>query len=194
MAGNFTQSGHLDLAVAEPFIDAVTVLLGNGDGTFTQASTISFGKSFPFVPSNMALVAGDFRNIGRTDLAVASTNPVFGDTLDVLLGNGDGTFQAPNEISLGSGVYPMAIVAGDFTGTGGAGPLDLATADFNGSGTDDYSVFIGNGDGTFQPADNLRARWVRRIHDRNRDRRFRRQRPDRPGDHPDRTPIACRWS
>jgi hypothetical protein len=153
VAGNFTQSGHTDLVVAEPFIDAVSVLLGNGDGTFNQASTISFGKSFPFVPSNIALVTGDFRNIGRTDLAVASTNPVFGDTLDVLLSNGDGTFQAPNEISLGYGAKPMAIVTGHFSGTGGAGPLDLATGDFNGSGTDDYSVFIGKGDGTFQPAE-----------------------------------------
>ena len=36
VAGNFTSSGHLDLAVAEPFINAVTVLLGHGDGTFTR--------------------------------------------------------------------------------------------------------------------------------------------------------------
>ena len=125
---------------------AVTVLLGDGNGTFTQGSTISFGESFPFVPQTMSLVAGDFRNNGLTDLAVASSNFFFGDTIDVLLGKGDGTFQDPASISLGSGVSPAAIVAADFTGNG---ILDLATADANGSGTDDYSVLLGNGDGTF---------------------------------------------
>ena len=148
VAGSFTPNGPVDLAVAEPFIDAVTVLLGAGDGTFTQSSTISFGGTFPFVPNSMAPVAGDFRNNGITDLAVASKDP-FGDTLDVLLGNDDGTFQAsagPEAISLGFGVDPVAIVAGDFTNNG---ILDLATADGNAGGTDDYSVLLGNGDGTF---------------------------------------------
>jgi FG-GAP-like repeat len=153
VAGNFTNSGHLDLAVAEPFIDAVTVLVGAGNGTFTQGSTISFGETI-IAPSSMALVTGDFRNNGLTDLAVASSNffPVYGDTVNVLLSNGDGTFQAPaaqSEISIGSGIYPTAIVAGYFTNNG---VLDLATADANGGGTDDFSVFLGNGDGTFQPA------------------------------------------
>ena len=44
-------------------------------------------------------------------------------------------------------MIPIAIVAGDFTDNG---ILDLATADANGNGTDDYSVYLGNGDGTFQ--------------------------------------------
>jgi FG-GAP-like repeat len=147
VAGNFTSNGRLDLAVAERSIDAVTMLLGNGDGTFNQASTIAFGEAYP--PENLVLVAGDFRNNGITDLAVASTNtfPLIGDTVDVLLGNGDGTFQAPTVISLGYGVDPIAIAAGTFTNNG---ILDLVTADSNGGGTDDYSVFLGNGDGTFQ--------------------------------------------
>ncbi len=150
VAGNFTGSGHLDLAVAEPFIDAVTILLSNGDGTFTQGSTISFGEALPFVPNSMSLVAADFRNNGLTDLAVASSNPVLGDTVDVLSSNGNGTFQAPtgsDALSLGFGVYPIAVVAGYFTANGN---LDLATADANGSGIDDFSVYLGNGDGTFQ--------------------------------------------
>ncbi|MFI5457562.1 MAG: beta strand repeat-containing protein [Isosphaerales bacterium] len=150
VVGNFNGDKNLDLAVAEPFTDSVTVLLGNGDGTFNQGSTISFGESFPFVPQNIALATGDFRNNGLTDLAVVSSNFYYGDTLDVLLGNGDGTFQAPQgptAISLGSGVYPIGIVAGHFTNNG---ILDLATADSSGGGTDDYSVYLGNGDGTFQ--------------------------------------------
>ncbi len=145
VAGNFTTNGYVDLAVADPFIDSVTVLLGNGNGTFSQGSTVAFNA--PFGTSHLALVTGDFRNDGLTDLAVARANPVFGDTLDVLLGNGDGTFQAPDVIPLGYGVGPVAIVAGNFTGNG---VLDLATADSNGNGTDDFSVYLGNGDGTFQ--------------------------------------------
>ena len=145
VAGYFDKSGHLDLAVAEPYIDAVTVLLGNGNGTFTQVSTIPFGSGFP--DQFLSLVAGDFRNNGFTDLAVASSN--FSDTVDVLLANNDGSFQLGAAISLGFGAYPVAIVAGDFTNNG---ILDLATADSNGGGTDDYSVCMGNGDGTFQPA------------------------------------------
>jgi len=153
VTGHFTRDGYLDLAVAEPGIDAVTVLLGNGNGTFTQGSTISFGEFFP--PQNMVLTAGDFRNNGLTDLAVASTNPFpfIGDTLDVLVSNGDGTFQAPDEMSLGYGVDPYGIVAGNFTNNGilvnGLPILDLATVDANGTGTDDFSVYLGNGDGTF---------------------------------------------
>jgi large repetitive protein len=146
IAGSFTSNGHVDLVVAEPTINAVTVLLGNGDGTFSQGSTISLGASVP-APSTLSFWAGDLRNNGLTDLVVASTNLYVGDTVDVLLGNGDGTFQAPDVISLGSGVYPVALVAADFTGDG---ILDLATADNNGNSTDDYSVLLGNGDGTFQ--------------------------------------------
>ncbi len=150
MAGNFSNDGHLDLAVAEPFIDAVTVLLGNGNGTFTQGSTISFGEPFPFNPNHMSLVAGDFRNNGLKDLAVVSSGPL-GDTFDVLLGKGDGTFQDPGgaeSISLGFGVDPVAIFAGYFTNDG---ILDLVTADGSGSGSDDYTVYMGKGDGTFVP-------------------------------------------
>ena len=143
VAGDFG-NGHLDLAVADPQTNDVTILLGNGDGTFQVQTPISLGFGFP---STISLVAGDFTGNGVTDLAVAVTDYIFGDSVDILLGNGDGTFQAPNVMSLGYGVYPVAIAAGDFTHNG---VLDLATADNNGDGSDDYSIYLGNGDGTFQ--------------------------------------------
>ncbi len=147
VAGKFTSNGYVDLVVAEPGIDAVTVVLGNGNGTFTQGTTIAFGAATP--PQVMSLVAGDFRNDGLTDVAVATMNIFEGDSVDVLLGNGNGTFQAPDVISLGSAgvLFPVGIVAADFTGNG---ILDLATADASGDGSDDYSVYLGNGNGTFQ--------------------------------------------
>ena len=81
----------------------------------------------------------------------------------MLLGNGDGTFQTPGsrrDLPRLRRAIPVAIVAGDFTNNG---ILDLATADANGIGTDDYSVYLGNGDGTFQAPTPYRARWSRGL-------------------------------
>ena len=71
----------------------MSVLLGNGDGTFQNQVTYAVG-SYP-----VALVAGDFNGDGRTDLAVAN----YGDNdVSVLLGNGDGTFQPQVTYAVGS--------------------------------------------------------------------------------------------
>ena len=116
VAGDFTGDGHLDLAVANYGDDTVSVLLGNGDGTFQPLSQ----------PSNAvgshpdAIVAGDFNGDGHLDLAVANCGD---NTVSVLLGNGDGTFQPQVTYAVGSD--PDAIVAGDFNGDG---RLDLAVA------------------------------------------------------------------
>ena len=139
LAGDFTGNGHTDLAVANYGSDDVSILLGNGDGTFQNPVTYAVGSA----PT--ALVAGDFNGDGRTDLAVANH---YGNTVSVLLGNGDGTFQDAVTYAVGS--YPTALVAGDFNGDG---RTDLAVVnegtypDYSGS----VSVLLGNGDGTFQP-------------------------------------------
>ncbi len=154
VAGQFTGSDNLDLAVADTGTDDVTVFLNAGGGTFLSLAPIPLGNSaFTLIP-NMTLVAGPFTDDGHDDLAVATTDYVNGDSVDVLLGNGDGTFtpvltnQSLPTISLGnSTVLPIAIVVGHFTSSGN---IDLATADSNGTETDDYSIYLGNGDGTFQ--------------------------------------------
>ena len=69
------------------------------------------------------MVAGDFTGNGRTDLAVVNQDYASGNTISVLLGNGDGTFQPQVTYAVGSS--PDAIVAGDFNGDG---HLDLAVA------------------------------------------------------------------
>jgi hypothetical protein len=131
VAGDFTGDGHTDLAVANGGSDTVSVLLGNGDGTFQPQVTYSVGAGLS------AIVAGDFTGDGRIDLVVAN-----GLGVSVLLGNGDGTFQP--QVTYSVGAYPSAIVAGDFNGDG---RLDLAVA----SDLDlTVSVLLGNGDGTFQ--------------------------------------------
>ncbi len=143
--GDFNGDGKLDLAVANADDDTVSVLLGIGDGTF-QAPQIFGAGGLPNLynsSSSAAIAVGDFNGDGKLDLAVANG----GDgAVSVLLGIGDGTFQAP--MSYAAGKYPFgnldAITVGDFNGDD---KLDLAVAD-GGSGT--VSVLLGNGDGSFQ--------------------------------------------
>jgi hypothetical protein len=100
--------------------------------SFQGAVAYNTGAGIP------ALAVGDFNGDGIPDIVTAS--PQFANSVNLLLGNGDGTFQAPrtfptNEIARG-------IAVGDFTGTG---KLDVAIA-----GVQDVVVLLGNGDGTFQ--------------------------------------------
>ena len=103
MAGDFTGNGHLDLAVADRMHRRRHGAPGQrrrhvpGPGAdLSRDATFSVGR-----PIRCRWWPGDFRNNGLTDLAVATTDFFDGDSVDVLLGNGDGTFQAPDVISLG---------------------------------------------------------------------------------------------
>jgi hypothetical protein len=130
VAGDFNGDGHLDLAVANSGSNDVSILLGNGDGTFQPAVEYAVGQQ------PMSIVAGDFNGDGRLDLATANASS---NDISVLLGNGDGTFQPAKEYAAGN--RPFALVAGDFNGDG---KLDLAVTGSS------LSVLLGNGDGTFQ--------------------------------------------
>ena len=130
---DFSGDKILDLAVANYGSNNVSIVLGNGDGTFLSAVPYNVGIG----PS--ALTAGDFAGNGKLDLAVAN----FGDnTVSILLGNGDGTFATAVSYPVGNG--PSAVVTGDFNGDG---KLDLAIANQN---DHTVSILLGNGDGTFQ--------------------------------------------
>jgi hypothetical protein len=96
---------------------------------------------------------GDFNGDGTPDLAVAN----YDGTVSILLGKGDGTFQAAQSYLLGNpgDIYP-SVAVGDFNGDG---HTDIAVANsiYTGAGNFDrgyVSVLLGNGDGTFQPAPN----------------------------------------
>jgi len=130
--GDFNGDGKLDLAVTNEGDNTVSILLGNGKGTFQPQTTVSTGLG----PD--AIVAGDFNGDGKLDLAVANFT---GNTISILLGNGDGTFTAGSTIAGVSS--PVAVVTGDFRN---AGKLDLAVLD-QGDGL--VSVLLGNWDGTF---------------------------------------------
>ncbi len=134
--GDFNGDGKLDLAVANGGLNAVNILLGNGDGTFTQA---------PYLPGGaepLTLVVADFNGDGKLDLAAADFN---GSTVTVLLGNGDGTFT-PTSSSPATGANPEWIVGGDFNNDG---KFDLATVN---DSSDNVTILLGRGNGTFTPA------------------------------------------
>ncbi len=117
---DFNGDGIPDLAVADFLTQQVSILLGNGDGTFQSPKTYGTGNANP-----SSIVVADFNGDGKWDLALTSTPSGLypGNLVILLLGNGDGTFQAPSLYGVGSLAY--SAVVGDFNGDGA---LDLAVA------------------------------------------------------------------
>jgi|CZKY01.1.fsa_nt_gi hypothetical protein len=143
--GDFKGDGKLDLAVTNSASNTVSVLLGNGDGTF-QAHV-----DYPTGNRPTSVVVADFRGVGKRDLAITNGND---NTVGVLLGNGDGTFQPHVDYATGD-INPQWLVVADFNRDG---KLDIATANYGPNYTNaTVSIFLGNGDGTFQPAKDYAA-------------------------------------
>jgi hypothetical protein len=122
--GDFNGDGLMDFVVANAGSNTISVFLSNPNGTY--AAKTDYAVSTPG-----QIVIGDFNLDGKLDLVVAT-----GTNLEVLLGNGDGTFQAPAP----QGIAASALAAGDFDQDG---KLDLFVAS-SASG-----LYLGNGDGTF---------------------------------------------
>jgi hypothetical protein len=137
VAGDFNGDGETDLAATGNNI--ISVLLGNGDGTFQNA--VVTAPTF----SVWSIGPGDFNGDGKLDLATAGSFG-FGGSVNILLGNGDGTFRYG--ASYPGGTAPQSMAVADFNGDH---KLDLAIADFEGIG---ISVLLGRGDGTFRKAVN----------------------------------------
>jgi hypothetical protein len=126
--GDLNRDGKLDMVVANVNDSSLSILIGNGNGTFKPQTGVALdGRP-------VAVAVGDFNNDGIPDV-VALTTDVF-----ILLGNGDGTFRIGRMFALAEA--PIAITLSDFNGDGN---LDLAVTHLSG-----VDIALGNGDGTFK--------------------------------------------
>ncbi len=132
--GDFNRDGNLDVAVVDQSTNNITILLGNGQGGFSQAAGTQ-----PATGNNpYAVVAGGFNRDGKLDLAVANN---YSNSVNILLGNGDGTFTAGG--AFGTDVFPDAIAVDDFNGDG---KQDLAVTN---QISHTVTILLGDGTGAF---------------------------------------------
>jgi uncharacterized repeat protein (TIGR01451 family) len=129
--GDLNGDGKADLVAANSVDGTVSVLLGNGDGSFAPK------LDFPAGAGPVTVAIADFNNDGKPDVAVGSQTA---NTLSILLGNGDGTLQAP--VSYAAGPTPSDLTAADFNRDG---KVDLVM-----QSDSRVALYRGNGDGTFQ--------------------------------------------
>lgn len=132
-AADFDGDGKRDLVTANFDGNSLSLLKGNGDGTFAQPPIF-----LPAGRSPVSLSAGDFNRDGKKDLAVGNLD---GQNIMILLGNGDGTFQAALLPSFSG--QPVSLLAVDLNGDN---VDDLAVVDI---GKNQLLTFQSNGDGTF---------------------------------------------
>jgi uncharacterized repeat protein (TIGR01451 family) len=153
---DFNKDGKLDIAVLNlggngSGNGTVSILLGNGDGTFQSAKTFDVGG-----PTPSTIAVADFNGDGKLDLAIGGLQipgqPTCGaSAVNILLGNGDGTFQ-PFQQAVSVALLNNLAAAGDLNGDGKADfvvykfPQNADWCEAIG-----FSVFLGKGDGTFQP-------------------------------------------
>ncbi|MGA7399221.1 MAG: VCBS repeat-containing protein [Candidatus Sulfotelmatobacter sp.] len=142
---DFNGDGKLDLAIASGPVccgqlGPVTILLGKGDGTFTQGESITLSTDSG-AGAAVAIALADFNGDHQPDIAVS--DGVNGYTW-IYLGNGDGTFKLADTQKFGGN----SLVAGDFNADG---KQDVAYASGYESGSTAVGMFLGNGNGTLNP-------------------------------------------
>jgi hypothetical protein len=134
--GEFTGDGQLDLVTANEGDNTMSLLLGKGDGTFASGSHAA--PSPDLRPFQVAVA--DLTGNSIPDIVTANRSD---NSVSVLLGNPDGSFQTRETYP--TGLQPFSVAVADLTGDG---ILDIVTANYAG---DSVSVLLGNGDGTFRP-------------------------------------------
>jgi FG-GAP-like repeat len=151
--GDFRGDGRLSVAIVTQDsggsgASEVSIFPGNGNGTFASAIVSPTG------PLASTVIAADFNGDGKLDLVTMEFRFAdrIGNTanLAILLGNGDGSFKAPNEIIFEGETCPFALAAGDFNGDH---QVDLAFVAAYFGGINAVGILTGRGDGTFVLSD-----------------------------------------
>ena len=106
ISADFNGDGKMDLAIANHGSNNVSILLGNGTGSFGSATNFTTGSG------SRSVISADFNGDGKADLAIANDIG----NVSILLGNGNGTFPAAVNYSVGS--RPESVTVGDFNGDG----------------------------------------------------------------------------
>ncbi len=146
VTADFNNDGLFDLASANTGGNSVSVRLGDGQGGFLAAN------HFVTDAEPRAIAVGDFNNDGNPDLVTAtSSNNTAGpdpNTISVLMGNGNGTFQAPDSIVTTSGWEFPSIAVTDFNLDGNMDLVHTTVEDFQFEASE-VMVMLGDGTGGF---------------------------------------------
>ncbi len=133
---DFNNDGKMDFLAVE---GQGVVHLGNGDGAFGSATNI------PVLDKPAAVATADFNNDGNMDVVTVGNT-----SIEILLGDGAGGFESFNTIVLYMNERPNSVATADFNNDGN---MDVATS----NDTDNISILLGNGDGTFLQEQNFRT-------------------------------------
>lgn len=142
--GDFNNDNKQDIVVTNQVSNDVSILLGNGNGTFAPQTLLTAGSG----PYDVAV--GRFNADNNDDIAVVNSTS---NNVSILLGNGNGTFSAPTNFI--TGASPISIAVADFNNDN---KQDLVVANFGGFFSGAVSILLGNGNGGFNPGPNLRTR------------------------------------
>ncbi|CAF4566284.1 unnamed protein product, partial [Rotaria socialis] len=130
--GDFNRDNQLDIATSNFNINNVGILLGYGNGSFSNVTTYSTGDG----SSPRFIGAGDFNNDSILDIAVANYGS---NDFVILFGVDDGSFLCGNSYGTGQASAPRALAVGDFNGDN---RLDVAVIN---SALNSISIFLQNG-------------------------------------------------
>jgi len=133
--------GDSDIVTANYYDDNVSVVLNNGDETFAEQVVYEVIVGAPALPECVDL--GDVDGDGAADIVTANSHD---DSVSVLFGNGDGTFDEAGQTCWAVGEHPMSVALEDFNGNG---RQDIVTANL---GSGDISVLSGRPERTLDEA------------------------------------------
>jgi hypothetical protein len=134
--GHFNNDHHLDIAVANTDANNIGILLGHGDGHFTDQFIYTTGNN----SGPCSLAVGDLNNDHHLDIVVVNSRV---NTIGIFFGDGNGNFSDSKIYSTGIGSDPSSVAIDDLNKDT---HLDLVIANW---GTNNILVFLGLGNGTF---------------------------------------------